>query len=113
MKNRAFTLIELLVVIADILFCYSDRLKEAEEGLNRFAANLGIEVAVERRFFESDSAACIENIKRRNRPERVEKELAFIEKIGDRYRLPDGATVLPIYRPKKEGVQVASSSEMS
>lgn len=90
------------VVMADILFCDPEYLEEAQEGLTRLLSELDMKADIEYRFFENDPSACIENILRRSRPERVEKELAYIKETESRYRIPDGAIILPVYRPREK-----------
>ncbi len=87
------------IVIADILFCDEKRLQEAREGIMRLLSGLHIEADIEYRFFENNPAACIANILRRNRPERVKKELAFIKEIEARYQIPESASTIPVYKP--------------
>ncbi|CAN5748172.1 hypothetical protein BH11PAT2_BH11PAT2_01380 [soil metagenome] len=86
------------VVMADIVF-YEDELgREAREGLEALIAELGTRVDIDYRYFENDAEACIANIVRRDRPERVESELKFVTENRDSYRIPKNATVLPVYR---------------
>jgi hypothetical protein len=86
------------IVIADILFCDPARLREAQEGMGRLLSKLNATTEVEFRFFENDRASCVRNIHNRSRPKRVEKELAFIEEFSDQYVIPEGSTVLPVYK---------------
>ena len=86
------------VVIADIVFCEDEMRKEMQDGIAALLADLDIDASVEYRFFENNPEACIANILQRNRTERVGSELKFIVEHRDSYRIPDGATTLPVYR---------------
>ncbi|MDB5260482.1 MAG: hypothetical protein JWN37_713 [Candidatus Nomurabacteria bacterium] len=86
------------IVIADILFCKDEYRNEIEQGIKKLISELNIEVSIEYRFFENNPAACIANIMRRNRPERVEKELEFIEEVRNEYKIPEEVAILPIYK---------------
>lgn len=88
------------VVIADIVFCEDALRKEAQDGIAALAAELGIDLDVDYRFFANDPEACVQNILRRNRSERVASELKFIEEHTSSYTIPENATVLPVYRTK-------------
>jgi len=87
------------VVIADIVFCEDDLRIEMQEGIARLIEELGIKAGVEYRYFENNPEACIANILLRNRKERVEGEIKFIQNHRDSYHIPDGAVILPVYRP--------------
>ena len=86
------------VVIADIVFCEEPFRREAEGGIKNLVAELGLKVDVDYRFFQNDPEACIANILNRARPERVASELKFIEEHRNNYRIPEGATILPVHR---------------
>lgn len=88
------------IVMVDILFCDHARLTEAREGLERLASDLNIQVDIKCRFFENNAHVCRENILRRDRPERVERELAFLDEHAPIYELPANAEVLPVFRVK-------------
>ncbi|MDB5260490.1 MAG: hypothetical protein JWN37_721 [Candidatus Nomurabacteria bacterium] len=86
------------IVIADILFCKDEYRNEIKEGVKKLVSELKIDASMEYRFFENNSTACIANIIRRNRPERVAKELEFIEEVRGGYKIPEGSVILPIYK---------------
>lgn len=86
------------VVIADILFCQEEYRSEMQSGLEKLLLKLNLEADVQYRFFENNPPACISNIMRRSRPERVNKELKFIEEVKDEYRIPEQAIILPVYQ---------------
>ncbi len=87
------------VVIADIVFCEDELRREMQDGISKLILELNVDVEVEYRFFENNPEACVANILRRGRPERIESELKFIAEHKDTYHIPEGAIVLPIYQP--------------
>ncbi len=86
------------VVIADIVFCEDELRKEAQEGVAHLGAELNIDIVIDYRFFANDPDVCIANILYRNRQERVETELKFIEDHKDSYIIPASAIILPVCR---------------
>lgn len=86
------------VVISDILLCIEEYKTEMQKGIMSLLSELLIEADIEFRYFENEPAACSANILMRGRPERVEKELAFIEEAAPGYHIPEEAITIPVYR---------------
>ncbi|MES2930753.1 MAG: hypothetical protein V4665_03135 [Patescibacteria group bacterium] len=87
------------IVISDIAFCKSDRLNKITENIMNLIAELEIKAHIEYRYFENDPYACIDNILRRNRVERVEREIEFINMMSSQYHIPEDAIMIPVYKP--------------
>lgn len=88
------------IVIADIVFCEDELRQEMQESIKKLLHELGIEAGIDYRFFANDPESCIENIRNRNRQDRVKQELAFIATHRDDYHIPIGANVIPVFRRK-------------
>lgn len=86
------------LVIADIVFCEDELRTEMQDSIRNLMDELGIEAEVDYRFFANDPEACADNIRNRNRQDRVEQELDFIATHRDHYNIPAGATVLSVFR---------------
>lgn len=87
-------------VISDIAYCKDELLEETASGLLTLIGRLKINPRIKYLYFENDPDACKENIMRRKREGRVERELAFVDETSSRYTVPHKATVLPVFRPE-------------
>ena len=79
-------------MVADIDFCRTEARDEAK-------AELSAEVSHTKMgwiYFENDAAACVENVKTRNR-NCLQKELENIGKYSRVYKIPQDAVVIPVF----------------
>lgn len=86
------------IVLSDIIYCKKDHLEETKASLLKVAANLDRQIEIECRFFENDPDACIKNVLRRDRENRVEREVDFIKRVSALYNIPLDACIIPVYR---------------
>ncbi len=86
------------VVISDIAFCKPDRLDKITQNIQSLLSELEIKATLECRYFENNPKACIDNIFRRNRTDRVQQEIDFINKTSSDYNVPDKAILIPVYK---------------
>ena len=52
-------------------------------------------------YFENSLEKCKKNILKRQRKERVEKELEFLERVSKDYKIPEGAKVVSVFETSK------------
>ena len=81
-------------LVCDILFCLPARRAEFEALIRRLVPA----ATIEWRFFENDPDRCLENVRRRVRI-RVTREEELIRELSPQYQIPDGATILHVWRP--------------
>lgn len=79
------------VVINDIDFCR----REAREELEMFVKGHSPKTQVEYVFFANDPDRCRQNV--RASDDRVKPRLRMIDVFAEKYTIPDGATVLPVW----------------
>ena len=86
------------VVLADIAWCKKERLSSLVSGINELLDQLNITANIEYNYFENNPSACKNNILRRNRSERVKRELEFVDNFSVLYSIPLDAKTIPVYQ---------------
>lgn len=86
------------IIISDIAYCKQDRLDSMKKSVAKIINELGLKAEVECRYFENDPEGCIENVMRRGREDRIEKEVAFIGRISASYSVPIDSCRIPVYK---------------
>jgi hypothetical protein len=81
-------------IIADIDFCRSASREEAVAFLAERFPNTPVSWI----FFECHPAACRVNV-RRDSGRNVQSRLDAIDRFAPLYRIPQGATIVPVWRP--------------
>lgn len=85
------------LVLADIAWCKKERLEAIINAISSLLDELQTEATIEYLYFENNPSACKANIIHRNRSERVERELEFIDSFSSLYHIPLNAVTIPIY----------------
>ena len=89
------------VALTDIAYCKTERLKNAEEGIKKIAKELNLKIKTEYLYFENDPETCKQNILRRNRANRIFRELKYIDETSKQYAIPKGVKIFPVFRKEK------------
>jgi len=92
--------------VADIDFCRTEARDEAEHGLRTEVPGVKLNWL----FFENDPVACELNIRNRNR-DCFEQEICYLRKYSPAYRIPHGASKLPVWQKSADGIMPELAAE--
>lgn len=83
-------------VLADIAWCTTERRELLKQNIESLLQELNREVKIVFLYFENNPSACKANILARNRLERIERELEFVDKKSAEYHIPPGVQVISV-----------------
>ena len=86
------------ILLTDIAYCKTEKLKNTEEGIKRIAKELNLKIKIDYLYFENDPEACKQNILRRNRTDRISRELEYVDETSKQYAIPKDVKVLSVFR---------------
>lgn len=84
------------IVLSDIAWCKKDRRDLLLSEINRIIDELRIDPQIEFIYFENNPTACKNNVIKRGRNDRVERELGYIDKWSKEYTIPNDCQIISI-----------------
>lgn len=85
------------IVLSDIAWCKKDRRDLLLYEIDKLIKELGVNPKIEFIYFENNPTACKNNVIKRGRNDRVERELEFIDIWSKEYFIPKNNKVVPVY----------------
>ena len=85
------------IIISDIIFCQKGRLAKFINILEGLSKSLGVKIDLDFIYFENNPECCKKNVIKRNREERTDIEMSFIEKVSPKYKIPKGEKMVPVF----------------
>ena len=84
------------IVLSDIAWCKKDRRDLLLSEIDKLIKELGVTPKIEFIYFENNPTVCKNNVIKRGRNDRVERELEFIDKWSKEYSTPDGYQIISV-----------------
>ncbi|MFA5211355.1 MAG: AAA family ATPase [Patescibacteria group bacterium] len=85
------------IVLSDIAWCKKERRDLLLSEIDKLTKKLKINPNIEFIYFENNPLACKNNVIKRDRKERVERELQIIDEWSAKYIIPDNIKTFPVY----------------